>query len=442
MTDGRTLRVWVRALGCQMNKLDSRLLLSEVAALGYQQTDRQEEADLLIFHTCSVREHAEQRALSLIGETARLVRRRPEVVVAVVGCMAQRLADKLLARAPHVRLVVGTRMLGQFGRLLQEVVSDGRTIVATQEGLLLWSERAVRFRQSPFQAYVSIMRGCDNWCSYCVVPRVRGPAASRPSASVVAEVEALVADGTVEVTLLGQNVDAYGRDLGNGESLAGLLRRLHEVEGLRRLRFVTSHPRDMTEELLRTVGELPRVCPYLHLPAQSGSDTVLRRMRRGYTRSQYLRLVERAYQLVPEVTVASDFIVGFPGESEEDFGQSVELIRRCRFKNSFIFKYSPRPGTKAAEFADDVPREVKRRRNRELLAVQEEVSLSQNRGLIGRTVRVLVEGPSRRDPARLTGRDPGDHIVCFAGSKELVGREVAVLITEATALTLLGELEG
>jgi len=441
MADSQPKRVWVRTLGCQMNKLDGQLLLSQLAALGYEPTDRRDEADLLIFHTCSVRQHAEDRAYSLIGETRRLVQRRPEVVVAVVGCMAQREGERLRQRAPHVRMVVGTRVLGRFTQLLSEVERTGGAVVATDEGALLWPDRLVRFRRSRFQAFVSIMRGCDNFCSYCIVPYVRGRAVSRPPGEIVTEVEHLAADGVVEVTLLGQNVDAYGRDRPQeGWSLAGLLRRLHDAPGLRRLRFVTSHPRDMTEELLQTMADLPRVAPYLHLPAQSGSDAVLRRMRRGYTRTHYLHLVERARQLIPGVTLASDFIVGFPGETEADFQQTVDLLREARFKNSFIFKYSPRPGTKAAHLPDDVPLSLKRQRNRELLTVQAEVSRELNRECIGRTLPVLVEGPSKRDPCRLTGRSPGDRIVCFPGPADLVGREVEVLITEVTALTLVGEL--
>ncbi len=441
MAESQTKRVWVRALGCQMNKLDGQLLLSQLAPLGYEPTECQEEADLLIFHTCSVRRHAEDRAYSLIGATRRLVRRRPEVVVAVVGCMAQREGEGLRRRARHVRLVVGTRMLGQFTRLLAEVERTGGAVVAVDEGTLVWPRRLAGFRRSPFQAFVAIMRGCDNFCSYCIVPYVRGRAVSRAPQEIVGEVEALVADGVVEVTLLGQNVDAYGRDRPReGWSLAGLLRRLQPVPGLRRLRFVTSHPGDMTEELLRTVAELPPVCPYLHLPAQSGSDAVLGRMRRGYTRADYLRLTERARELIPELTLASDFIVGFPGETEEDFQQTVALVQEVRFRNSFIFKYSARPGTKAARLPDDVPLSVKQRRNQGLLAVQAEVSQAVNRGCVGRTLSVLVEGPSKRDPSRLTGRSPGDHIVCFRGPGDLVGREVGVRITDATTLTLFGEV--
>jgi tRNA-2-methylthio-N6-dimethylallyladenosine synthase len=434
-------RVWIEALGCQMNKLDSELLLSQLAPLGYEPVEQQDEADLLVFHTCSVRAHAEERAYSLIGATRRLTERRPDVVVAVVGCMAQREGARVRARAPHVRLVVGTHMLSEFPQLLGEVTRTGGAVVATGEGARLWPARLARFRHSPFQAFVAITRGCSNACSYCVVPFVRGPAVSRKPDDILAEVEALAADGVIEVTLLGQNVDAYGRDRPEERwTLAGLLRRLHEVKGLRRLRFVTSHPSDMTEELLRTMAELPRVAPYLHLPVQSGSDAVLERMRRGYTRAQYLRLLERARHLVPGVMLASDFIVGFPSETEEDFRQSADLLARVRFKNSFIFKYSPRPGTAAASLADDVPRPVKERRNQELLAAQAEVSLALNREAIGRSLPVLVEGPSRRDPARLTGRTPGDRIVCFPGPISCVGSEVDVLITGATALVLHGEL--
>ena len=436
-------RVWVQALGCQMNTLDSEVLLSQLAPLGYEAAEHQSDADLVVFHTCSVRAHAEERAYSLIGATRRLAERRPDVVVAVVGCLAQREGARLRARAPHVRLVVGTEMLGEFPQLLAEVERTGGAVVATGEGGRLAPRRLPRFRHSPFQALVAIMRGCSNACSYCIVPFVRGPAVSREPDDIVAEVEALAADGVVEVTLLGQNVDGYGWDRPEeGWTLAGLLRRLHGVRGLRRLRFVTSHPGDMTGELLRTMAELPRVSPYLHLPAQSGSDTVLQRMRRGYTRSQYLQLVEQARELVPGVTLASDFIVGFPGETEEDFRQSVDLVTRVRFKNSFIFKYSPRPGTEAAGWADDVPRPVKERRNQELLAAQAEVSLALNRESVGRRLPVLVEGPSKRDPSRLTGRTPGDRIVCFPGPLGCVGQEVDVLISGATALVLHGELVG
>ena len=441
MDDSTTKRVWVRALGCQMNKLDSQLVLGQLAPLGYQPTEDETEADLIIFHTCSVRQHAEDRAYSLIGATRRLLRRRPELVVAVVGCMAQREGERVRQRASHVRLVVGTRMLSHFPELLAHVERTGGALVAIDEAAWAWPRRTARFRQSPFQAFVAVMRGCDNFCSYCVVPYVRGRAVSRSPADVLSEVEELVADGVVEVTLLGQNVDAYGRDCpARGWSLAGLLRRLHEVPGLRRLRFITSHPRDMSEELLRAMSELPRVSPYLHLPAQSGSDAVLRRMRRGYTRARYLDLVERARELVAGLTLASDFIVGFPGETEVDFAQTVELVRRVGFKNSFIFKYSPRPGTAATKLADDVPQETKRRRNQDLLDVQAEVSLALNRELIGQQLRVLVEGPSKRDPSRLTGRSRGDHIVCFDGPLGLVGGEVEVQVREATALTLFGDL--
>ena len=439
--DSQPKRVWVRTLGCQMNKLDGQLLLSQLAPLGYEPTDRRDEADLLIFHTCSVRQHAEDRAYSLIGETRKLVRRRPEVVVAVVGCMAQREGERLHQRAPHIRMVVGTRMLGQFAQLLTEVERTVGAVVATDEGSLLWPNRLVRFRRSRFQAFVSIMRGCDNFCSYCIVPYVRGRAVSRPTREIVAEVQSLAADGVVEVTLLGQNVDAYGRDRpSEGWSLADLLRRLHEVPRLRRRRVVTSHPRAMPEELLQPMAARPRVAPYLPRPAQSGSDAVLRRMRRGYTRAHYLHLVERARQLIPDVTVASDFIVGFPGETDEDFQQTADLLREAGFKNSFIFKYSPRPGPGAAGLPDDVPLSANRQRNQELRAVQAEVSRELNRECIGRTLSGLVEGPSKRDPCRLTGRSGGDHIVCFRGSDDLVGREVEVLITEVTALTLFGEL--
>ena len=309
-------------------------------------------------------------------------------------------------------------------------------------------------RPTPFQAYVRIMIGCDKFCTYCIVPGVRGPEQSRPPEHIAAEVRQLAAEGCKEITLLGQTVNSYRYDRGDGrkERLSDLLLRIHDTPGIERIKFVTNFPRDMGDDLLDAVRDLPKACKYLHVPAQSGCDDVLKRMKRLYTVEYYREMLHRCRERVPGVAVSSDFIVGFCGETEESFQQTCDLVREAGFKNSFIFKYSPRPGTKADElFADDVPEEVKKRRNNDLLAIQNGVSLADHRRRIGDTVEVLVEGPSKTalkasggrqppdsGPLQLTGRTMTDHIVVFEGNERLIGRTVSVQIEEATAFTLFG----
>ena len=449
-------RVCFETFGCQMNKLDSELMLGLLEEAGYESCAEADAADLILFNTCSVRKHAEDRVYSRLGALKRLKESRPDLVIGVLGCMAQKEREKLFDAAPHIDLVCGTH---EFARLPQlvEAVRDGhvRQLAVDETGELGPLFVLRRPRPNACQAFVSVMRGCDNFCSYCVVPFVRGREASRPADEIVDEVKRLVDAGVVEVTLLGQNVSSYGKDL-KDMNLAKLLHRVSAVEGLGRLRFITSHPAQMSVDVLKAMRDLPNVMEYLHMPAQSGSTTVLERMNRGYTREQYTDLVEKAHQVVPGIAVASDFIVGFPGETEDDFNESVTLIERCRFSGSFIFKYSPRPGTKAAEFEDDVPMDVKRRRNQELLAVQERISTEENAKFVGRTVEVLVEGPSKTNPNRLMGRARDHRIVIIdtAGSNKnkratagltsrvAAGMITAIRITDSTPLALYGEHDG
>jgi len=427
--------------GCQMNRLDSETVAGRLLEDGCREASSLAEADIVVINTCSVRQHAEDKVWSLLGALRRRKERRPEMIIAVVGCMAQKEGRRILERMPHVDVVCGPQELARLPELVAEARERRERLVATGHSAACLP-RVVARRPNKFQAFVAIMRGCDNFCSYCIVPYVRGRERSRPPGEIEDEVRRLVADGCKEVTLLGQNVNSYGRTLGDGTTLASLLRRLDRIEGLERIRFVTSHPKDATDELFEAMGELPSVCHHLHMPAQSGSNRVLRDMNRRYSREHYLERLSRLRELVPDVEVASDFIVGFPGETEAEFEETVELVREAEFLNCFIFKYSPRPGTRAARMPDDVPWEVKRERNRRLLAVQEEVMRRRQAAMVGKEVEVLVEGPSKRDKTKLTGRTRQNHIVAFPGEASLVGRTVQVRIIDSTPLTLFGEVVG
>ncbi|MDO8140215.1 MAG: tRNA (N6-isopentenyl adenosine(37)-C2)-methylthiotransferase MiaB [Candidatus Brocadiales bacterium] len=432
--------VFFETFGCQMNKLDAELSLGLLQEEGYKIVDKVDEADVILFNTCSVRQHAEDKVYSHLGALKILKKRHPEVIVGVLGCMAQKDGEAIFKRMPHVDLVCGTRMFSRLPEMLLKIRNHGSHVLAIDEDQIVNVKRAVTYRPNFYQAFVTVMRGCDNYCSYCIVPYVRGREISRTIADVKDEVQSLVSNGCKEVTLLGQNINSYGKNLGGNVTLGDLLSELNDVEGLDRIRFVTSHPADMSRDIIRTVSRLGKVCEYLHMPAQSGSDEVLKKMRRGYTAGYYRDLIYYARELIPRLSVASDFIVGFPGETEKDFQETVQFMEDIRFQNCFIFKYSPRTGTKAAELEDDVPDEIKRERNRKLLELQKRISLEENTKMIGKEVDVLVEGASKSDPNRLSGRTRQNHIVVFNGSQDLVGELVDVTINEVTDLTLFGKL--
>jgi tRNA-2-methylthio-N6-dimethylallyladenosine synthase len=459
-----TKKLYIETVGCQMNVLDSELVVGTLRRQGYELTHEATDADVIFFNTCSVRQHAEDKIYSALGRLRSHMRRHPEKVLGVLGCMAQKDKDLILRRAPHVDIICGTGQLAQLPELIAAVQRDGKPQLALSLDRKEASRQEVEhsfasydplrdpsMRPTPFQAYVRIMIGCDKFCTYCIVPSVRGPEQSRHPEQVAAEVRQLAAEGCKEVTLLGQTVNSYAYDLGAGrrERLADLLLRIHDTPGVERIKFITNFPRDMSDDLLDAVRELPKVCPYLHVPAQSGCNEMLRRMKRLYTVEYYRDMLHRCRERVPGVAISSDFIVGFCGETEESFQRSSDLVREAGFKNSFIFKYSPRPGTKADElFADDVPEEVKKRRNNDLLAIQNAVSLADHRRRIGQTVEVLVEGLSKTalkhdtgsGPKQLTGRTMTDHIVVFEGNERLIGRTVSAVIAEATAFTLFGSV--
>ena len=385
-----TKRVYIKTVGCQMNVLDSEMVIADLRRHGYSVVDSPKQADCVLYNTCSVREHAEEKIYSALGKIREEKQRDPDKLIGVLGCMAQKDQELVFRRAPYVDFVVGPGQLHTIPELLDKIRSgagrqmavslgrkDGHQSLVARSHETFDPLRDPTMRPTPFQAYLRIQIGCDKFCTYCVVPNTRGPEQGRLPDQIVREAQTLADQGCREITLLGQTVNSYKfhHDDGQTTDLSALLERLHETKGIERIKFVTNYPKDMTQRLLVTVRDLPKVSPYLHVPAQSGSDTVLKRMKRGYTVGDYLEMFERIERYLPEAAVSSDFIVGFSGESEDDFAATIKLVERCRFKNSFIFQYSVRPGTKAAErLPDDIPREVKNRRNNELLAVQDAIA--------------------------------------------------------------------
>ncbi len=458
-------KLYIETVGCQMNLLDSELVVAKLRNDGYELTDDLNQADLVLYNTCSVRQHAEDKVYSALGRIKRLKERKPGVSIGVLGCMAQKDQEQIFRRAPHVDVVVGPGQLAKVGELVERsreektrqiavsrARSDGslEVIAASFEGYD--ADREPALRPTPFQAFIRVMMGCDKFCTYCIVPAVRGPEQSRAPEIIVEEARVLAGQGVKEITLLGQTVNSYRFRRGDGrvDRLSDLLLSLQNVEGVERIKFITNFPNDMTDDLLQAVRDLPKVCPYIHVPAQSGCDLVLKRMKRLYTVGFYEEMLGRIRSTVPEVAISSDFIVGFCGEDEASFERTVGLVERSRFKNCFIFKYSPRETTKAASlYADDVPEGVKKRRNNELLALQTTISLEDNRRWVGRTVQVLVEGPSKKTARRdgwesgdqLTGRTTCDRIVVFDGPERLVGEVVRVLVEDASAVALFGRVE-
>jgi tRNA-2-methylthio-N6-dimethylallyladenosine synthase len=459
-----TKRLYIETVGCQMNMLDSELVVANLRQRGYELTDRAEQADTILFNTCSVRQRAEDKIYSALGKLRQLKQRHPEKVIGVLGCMAQKDQRRIFERAPYVDVIVGPGQLHQVPDLIEKVqAGDGRQVevsLGRRDGSVDAIKRShesfdplrdAEMRPTPYQAYVRIQIGCDKFCTYCIVPMVRGPEQGRPPEQILAEARALADQGCLEIILLGQTVNSYRYRRGDVTTqLADLLVDLHEIEGIRRIKFVTNYPKDMSRTLLEAVRDLPKCSPYLHVPAQSGSNAVLERMKRGYTVEEYRDMMHQVRNIVPDAAVSSDFIVGFCGETDDDYRQTAELVEECRFKNSFIFKYSERPGTKGAErLADDVPLEVKKWRNNDLLQIQNRISEEDNQAFIGRAVDVLVEGPSRRategeradsQVVQMTGRTHCDRIVVFNGTRRQAGQILPITIYDVSAHTLFGEV--
>jgi len=424
---------YIKTYGCQMNFLDSQLVAGLLTQEGYQPTGDPSRAAVILVNTCAVREHAEQRALGRIRELLRHKRGSPVVKLVVMGCMAQRLGEELFRLAPGVDMVVGPDSYRKLPRLLEGLDHTPISSLALNPKES-YSEVAA-LRGKGISAFVSVMRGCNNFCSFCIVPLVRGRERSRPPEEIVMEVKGLVAQGFKEVTLLGQNVNSYRW----GETdFPSLLLMLNGIEGLGRIRFTTSHPKDLSPQLLEVIGGSNRVCEHLHLPLQSGSNRILQRMNRGYTREGYLKLIEDARRGIPNLALTTDLIAGFPGEDDDDFQQTVEVMKEVSFDSSFTFKYSSRPGTKAAGFTDDVPPEVKAERLTALIELQRRITAELNQALVGTTQEVLVEKVGKL-PGQLFGRTRTNKPVVSPGEEGLMGHALQLRIIKAKGWTLFGE---
>ncbi|OIQ58825.1 tRNA-2-methylthio-N(6)-dimethylallyladenosine synthase [Moorella thermoacetica] len=428
--------------GCQMNQRDSEMMADLLQEAGYEPVAQEEEAGVIILDTCCVREKAENKVYGKLGQIEGLKSSNPDLVIAVTGCMVQQpgVAEKIRQQAPYVDLLLGTGNLQELPQLIEEIkaMHRPRVVVGEQEGQVV--EDLPRRRARGAQAFVTITYGCNNFCTYCIVPYVRGRERSRRPENIIKEVKELVDQGVIEVTLLGQNVNSYGRDLENGINFAGLLERVNDVEGLKRIRYVTSHPRDFTPELVTTISQLDKVCEHVHLPVQAGSNRILELMHRGYTREHYLELVADLRRQIPGISLTTDLIVGFPGETEADFEDTLDLVARVQFDNAFTFMFSPRRGTEAAIMPGQLPTATKKERLKRLMELQNRISLAKNEALVGQEVEILVEGPSKTDPDQLSGRTRTNKLVIFPGDQSLTGRLVKVRLTRAQTWLLKGEM--
>ena len=406
----------IRTYGCQMNEHDSERLAGVLEQAGYVPVAAGRPADLVVFNTCAVRENADNRLYGNLGHLRPAKVANPAMQIAVGGCLAQKDREKIVARAPWVDVVFGTHNTGSLPVLLERARVEAESQVELLEALEVFPSTLPARRESAYSAWVSISVGCDNTCTFCIVPSLRGRERDRRPGDILAEIRALVDEGVVEVTLLGQNVNSYGREFGEPTAFAQLLRACGGIDGLERVRFTSPHPRDFTDDVIAAMAETPVVMPALHLPLQSGSDAVLRRMRRSYRRERYLGIVDRVRAAMPQAAITTDVIVGFPGETEADFEQTLDVVRAARFAGAYTFQYSKRPGTPAAEMPDQMPAEVVAERYQRLVDVQEQVSLEGNQAQVGRVVELLVtEGDGRRDraTARRSGRAPDNRLVHF-----------------------------
>jgi tRNA-2-methylthio-N6-dimethylallyladenosine synthase len=450
-------RFYLRTFGCQMNEHDSERIAGLLAADGLEETSRAEDADVVVLNTCCIRENADNKLYGTLGHLKSLKDRKPGMQIAVAGCLAQKDRDMVTARAPHVDVVLGTHNVHRAAELLHEAEASGASIVeileeAVTDDLDAFPSALPVRREVPWAGWVTIQIGCDNTCAFCIVPAVRGREISRPFDDIVREVQVAAEDGVTEVTLLGQNVNSYGRDLTLAARQAGgtdrvrplfdrLLRAVGDVEGIERVRYTSPHPKDLRPETIAAMAETRAVCEHLHLPLQSGSDRVLAAMHRGYTADRYLERLAAARAAIDDLAVTTDLIVGFPGETDDDFEHTLEVAAEAAYDSAYTFIYSPRPGTEAAQRVDDfVPADVVAERFERLRIVVERSGLAKHEARVGRTEEVLVEGPSRKDPDVLTGRTRQNKLVHFASSAIKPGSYSLVRVTGAAPHHLRGDL--
>ena len=433
-------KAYTHTFGCQQNEADTERIRGMLSEMGYEMTDTPDEADFILFNTCAVREHAEDRAFGNVGALRHLKKERPGIVIAMCGCMAQqeKNVEKIKKSYPQVNLLFGTHALWRFPSLLYRVLTEKKRVfdIGGEDDI---AEGLPVLRAKGAKAWLSIMYGCNNFCTYCIVPYVRGRERSRTPEDILAEVRRLAADGVKEVMLLGQNVNSYGKNLETPVSFAELLRMVNEVEGIERIRFMTSHPKDLSDELIQAMADCDKVCKYLHLPVQSGSDEILRRMNRHYTKESYMELVRKARAAMPDITLSTDIIVGFPGETEEDFQETLDVIRKSRYSTAFTFIYSKRTGTPAATMENQVPEDVIKDRFDRMLNILNPIVHEVHEEQLGKVMTVFAEEASKQDKTVLTGRADNNMLVHFKGTEDLIGQMVPVKITENKTFYLIGE---
>lgn len=435
-------KYFIQTYGCQMNEHDSEIIAGLLNDIDFSSTDNIEEADFILINTCCIREKAESKVLSLLGELKKYVEKKPDLIIGVCGCMIQQknIIPKILHACPHVSILFGTNNMNKVAEYVKKVLETNEPVFVIQDDSTLVDEQMPSKRQFKFKAFVNITYGCNNFCTYCIVPYVRGRERSRSKEEIITEIRNLVKDGVIEVTLLGQNVNSYGNDLDSPVTFASLLKAVDEIEGLKRIRFMTSHPKDFSQELIDVIKNGKHICHSVHLPVQSGSNSVLKRMNRKYTREHYIDIVNRLRQAIPDVSLTTDIIVGFPNETDEEFKETLSLVEQIGFDNAFSFVYSKREGTIAATFEDSIPLEIKKLRLQELNALLSKWSLEKNEQYQDKVVDVLVESISKTDNQMLNGRTESSKTVIFQGDSSLLGKIVKVKITKIQTWILKGEL--
>ena len=438
---GRPLTFCVTTFGCQMNARDSEKLCGILEKIGYVEA-AEDEADFIIFNTCTVRENANMRVYGRLGQLKPRKKKNPHMMIGLCGCMMQEpeVVEKLKKSYRYVDIIFGTHNIFKFAELIVTRFESQRMVIDIWKDTDKIVENLPNDRKFSFKSGVNIMFGCNNFCSYCIVPYVRGRERSRDPEAIISEIRQLVADGVVEVMLLGQNVNSYGKNLEHPITFAQLLERIEQIEGLERIRFMTSHPKDLSDELIEVMGKSKKICKHLHLPVQSGSSKILKKMNRHYTKEQYLELVEKIRRSVPDVSLTTDIIVGFPGETEEDFEETMDIVRKVRYDSAFTFIYSKRTGTPAAAMDDQIPEEVVKDRFDRLLKLVQSIATTQCSRDTGKTLEVLVEEVNEKDPSMVSGRLSNNTVVHFKGDSSLIGTICKVKMIESKGFYYLGEL--
>lgn len=435
------LKYYIETWGCQMNEEDSEKLSGLLIPMGYKKTSDKQTADIIIFNTCCVRENAEQKADGNIGALKTLKKENPNLIIAVTGCMMQQegMAKHIITKFPFVDIIIGTHNAYKFPEYLKRIQGGDSSIVEIWDKEEDIVEGIPIDRESNIKGFVTIMYGCNNFCTYCIVPYVRGRERSRNPEDIIAEIKTMVAQGYKEITLLGQNVNSYGKGLSPQINFAELLMKINTIDNLERIRFMTSHPKDLSLDVIEAIAEGDKLCEQIHLPVQSGSTNLLNKMNRHYDREQYLELVKNIKNTIPDVGLSTDIIVGFPGETEEDFAQTLSLMEEVRFDLAFMYIYSKRKGTPADEMLEQIPEKVKHERFNRLVEVVNRICAEKNKAYVGKIVEVLVEGFSKNDETKLTGRTRTGKLVNFEGNNKAIGELVSVQITKAYSFSLMGE---